>query len=144
MPFLQLVIPYRADFLLFKELYCLFLCHDSFHIVFSLSSPFMWRYVYKDTKIIRKVMLVRTKKVSKMFFSSLLTCSRKERGLFTLMEIPDNTHGDALHDSKRCLPYPHRKHLLLSCKASPSLVQGIRTTIRRHPYERISYFAMSR
>ena len=39
---------------------------------------------------------------------------------------------------------PHSRHLHHSCKASPSLVQGIRTSVRRHPYERTPRFAMSR
>jgi len=50
---------------------------------------------------------------------------------------------DALHDSKECLLYPHSRHSLLSCKASPTLVQGIRTSVRRHRYKRTPCFAMS-
>ena len=49
----------------------------------------------------------------------------------------------AFQQSKKCLLSPHRRHPLLSYKASASLMQGIRTTLERHPYQRTPYFAMS-
>ena len=40
------------------------------------------------------------------------------------------THGDAFHTPMGGISYCRARHLLQSCKASPSLVRGIRTTLR--------------
>jgi len=52
-------------------------------------------------------------------------------------------YTNAFQQRKRCFLSPHRRHPLLSYKASASLMQGIRTTLGGHPYQRTPYFAMS-
>lgn len=51
--------------------------------------------------------------------------------------MPSITRSDAFHT-------PYGRHSLLSWKASPSLVEGIRTARGRHPYKRTPRFAMPR
>ena len=50
--------------------------------------------------------------------------------LFTLMEMPSIPSWEASLTVVQGISYCRSRHLLLSFKASPSLVQGIRTTLR--------------
>ena len=57
--------------------------------------------------------------------------------------MPGYRVRDVKSHSKGCLLWGYRRHPLLSWKASERLVEGIGTRVRRHPYERTPYFAMS-
>ena len=58
--------------------------------------------------------------------------------------MPPNRVNDGSLHSRQCLLYPLKCHPLRCYKTLATLVQGIRKTVRRHPYIRTPYFAMSR